>query len=390
MIVPFRIGIFGSSDSSGNQENEMNDPFSNIFFGSYDSSGCKENEIIGPVNNGIFESSDSSGRKENEMNVPIRNIFFESYDSSGNQENEMNDPFSNIFFGSYDSSGCKENEIIGPVNNIYFEIYDSSGSQENKMNYGITVVNNKYLFNQETVIKSAKEEIKENKSTTISSKKEMNVGINIILPYNQETVKKSAKEENKESLSVCLLSKKKSKKEKEEIFIILKRKHYKDGKHNKFALDNMTRKLKVHLIESIRVLLNASLREDGNVITLFFVKIKQEIIRENGVEYNIYLLGAKIKDIFKNVGKKYKKYNNEELIKKFENKETKTSKILEKTFLQCLKHFRGSEKYEELAGLENEYNNVIDQLRNKGEKEENIEKFKKFVEGFEENKKIEK
>ena len=41
-----------------------------------------------------------------------------------------------------------------------------------------------------------------------------------------------------------------------------KRRHYIDGKHNKFAYDNMTRKLKTHLFESILVLLNASLRKD--------------------------------------------------------------------------------------------------------------------------------
>ena len=41
-----------------------------------------------------------------------------------------------------------------------------------------------------------------------------------------------------------------------------KREHYIDGKHNKFAYDNMTRKLKTHLFESIKVILNGSLRKD--------------------------------------------------------------------------------------------------------------------------------
>ena len=175
--------------------------------------------------------------------------------------------------------------------------------------------------------------------------------------------------------------------------------HYINGKHNKFAYDNMTRKLKTHLFESILVLLNASLREDEVknhkknskkriVIGPFFVKITQKIIRETTVKHNQKLLSKQIRVIFSNkVSKRYKKYNNEKLIKKIEREEikTKTIKILKRTFLDCLKHFRGSEKkYEELAGLKNEYDNFIDQLRNKGEKEENIEKYKKFVEGFEE------
>ena len=41
-----------------------------------------------------------------------------------------------------------------------------------------------------------------------------------------------------------------------------------------------------------------------------------------------------------------------------ENIQKKTIKILERTFLDCLKHFRGSQYYEELAGLEKEYTNV--------------------------------
>jgi hypothetical protein len=241
----------------------------------------------------------------------------------------------------------------------------------------------------------------------------MNEDTNNMLPSNQKTVKKSAKEDNKEYFSTPPSSKKKCKYKKRKIFKILKkfhkkiekivakrkRMHYINGKHNKFAYDNMIRKLKVHLFESIKVILNESLREDEVenpkknskkriVRGPFFVKINQEIIRETSVKKNFLLLDAKIKDIFMNVSKKYNKYNNEELIKKFINKETKTSKILKRSFLECLKHFRGSEKIEELAGLENGYNNVIDQLRNKGEKEENIEKFKKFVEGFEENIKL--
>ena len=210
-------------------------------------------------------------------------------------------------------------------------------------------------FNQETFKKSAKEENKESFSIPLSSKKEMNVGTNNMLPSNQETVKKSAKEENKKSLSTCLLSKKKSKKEKEKekIFIISKKKrkkiekimakqkrrHYITGNHNKFAYDNMTRKLKAHLFESILVLLNASLREDEDenikknskkriVTGPFFVKINQKIIRKTTVKHNQKLLSKQIKVIFsKKVGERYKKYNSEILIDKI-YKEKKKKKLL--------------------------------------------------------------
>ena len=277
-------------------------------------------------------------------------------------------------------------------------------SKENEMSIGTNIIFPSY---QETGEKSAKEENKVFLSTLPASN-EMNGVTNNMLPSNQETVKKSAKEENKESFSTPLSSKKKCKNKKEKIFIISKklkiekirrkRSHYIDGKHNKFAYDNMTRKLKTHLFESILVLLNASLRKgvvenpkknSKKLILIgpFFVKISQKIIRETNVKDNQDLCKTKIKDIFsKVVSEKYKKHNNQKLIEKIykEKIKIKAIQILERTFLDCLKHFRKSEEYKELAGLEKEYDNVIDQLRNKGESEEYIEKFKEFVGRFEE------
>ena len=251
-----------------------------------------------------------------------------SSDSSRSKENKMSVPFSNGILGSSDSLESKGNEIIVPFSKGIFGSSDSLESKGNKMNCGSAVANNKYPSNQETVIKSAKEEIKENKSTDVSSKKEMNVDSNNMFPSNQETVKKSAKEENKEYFSTPPSSKKKCKYKKRKIFKILKkfhkkiekivakrkRMHYINGKHNKFAYDNMTRKLKVHLFESIKVILNESLREDEVenpkknskkriVRGPFFVKINQKIIRETSVKKNFLLLDAKIKDIFMNVSK---------------------------------------------------------------------------------------
>ena len=47
-------------------------------------------------------------------------------------------------------------------------------------------------------------------------------------------------------------------------------------------------------------------------------------------------------------------------------------------------HFRKSKFYKELAGLEKEYDNMIIQLKNKGETEIYINEFEKFVGNFEE------
>ena len=131
---------------------------------------------------------------------------------------------SNGILGSFYSLRSKWNEISVLVSNRILESSYSSRSKENKMNSGSIVTNSKYPSYQETVIKSAKEEIKEFVSTGISSKKEMNIGTNNMLPSNQDTVKKSAKEENKESFSTPLSTKKKCKYKKGKIFIISKKK----------------------------------------------------------------------------------------------------------------------------------------------------------------------
>ena len=49
-----------------------------------------------------------------------------------------------------------------------------------------------------------------------------------------------------------------------------------------------------------------------------------------------------------------------------------------------MEHFRGSKYYEELNGLEKEYENIIKEMEDNEEEEEYIDKFKNFVNIFEE------
>ena len=241
---------------------------------------------------------------------------------------------------------------------------------------------------------------------------DFNVGINNLFPYNQEMDqgKKSYTEVNKEDLSTGAATKPKfkegtifeiSKNFDKKILVGRKKLHNLNGKHDKFAYDNVTRKVKTKLFDSILVVMNASTEEivvefpkknskKQKTVKPFFVKIDQKIIKETKVEDNQQLFKNKLKEIFSNdVSKKYENLGldyNRNLIQKIyeENIQKKTIKILERTFLDCLKHFRGSEYYEELAGLEKEYKNVINELRNKGETDEYIEIFEELVGRFEE------
>lgn len=171
--------------------------------------------------------------------------------------------------------------------------------------------------------------------------------------------------------------------------------------HNKYSKDNMTRKLKSKLFASIIFILNNSLKEDKkkdnhkkarkyNYSKYFLLKVNKEITTDIGVIKNRQLLSSKLKDIFSSdVNQKYKKFGldyNKKFIEKIysENTKTKTIAILEKTLIESLEHFRGSKYYEELNGLEKEYENIIKEMEDNEEEEEYIDKFKNFVNIFEE------
>ena len=173
------------------------------------------------------------------------------------------------------------------------------------------------------------------------------------------------------------------------------------GKHNKFSSDNIIRKIKSNLFDVILRYINASMKEEeveiyeknSKKIILskpFLLKISQEIIKNINVERNLNLLHSTLKEIFSNdVSKKVENHGldkNKKVIEKIyeENKQKRAISILNMTFNQCLEQFRGSKKYKELDGLEKELQNVINDLKEKGESEEYISDFINLVNTFEE------
>ena len=239
---------------------------------------------------------------------------------------------------------------------------------------------------------------------------ENQVGVNAPIPLDEEKIfaKKGLTEINKSSLKTSSSTKFskdgpifKISKEFKENLVGRKRKNNVGGKHSKFSYDNVTRKFKTKFFDSLLTFLNASLisvqienpKKYSKKILYskpFFLKIDQEIIKDINVEPNQNLIKSTLKEIFSNnVSKKVENYGldyNKNLIEKIysEKIQKKTIDILEKTFLECLEQFRGSKQYSELEGLEKEYKNVINGLKENGETDEYIEIFKDFVGRFEE------
>ena len=177
-----------------------------------------------------------------------------------------------------------------------------------------------------------------------------------------------------------------------------KRKNYKNGNHDKYKPDNICRKFKSRIFNVIFNFLNLSIKatpiQNVNFYSkkkkyskLYFLKIEQNIIYNIDTAFNRKLLQSKLKDIFSNkISKKIKKFDpdyNKILIGKIykEKIQTKTISILERTFQDCLDHFRGSQYYPELEGLEKEYINVINEMRFK-EPDEYIDSFAHFISIF--------
>ena len=138
------------------------------------------------------------------------------------------------------------------------------------------------------------------------------------------------------------------------------------GKHSKFADDNIIRKIKNSLIKSLNKLINQKILsiyskdKSKSLRGKQLRKLKQNQVEWSKAEYNKLFLNKNLQSIFsEDISNKYKIKNpkhNKELIEELlnENDEQKRSifqGIFNLTFIDCLKHFRGSIFLEELSGM---------------------------------------
>ena len=168
------------------------------------------------------------------------------------------------------------------------------------------------------------------------------------------------------------------------------------GEHNKFSSDNIIRKVKHVILQSLLNFINHKIRilyayEGENILKekkLFKLKQNQPISSRS--DYNKDFLEKTLGEIFsEDISSKYSCHpstHNKKLIvslinDKDEKKRTIFNNIFNLTFIDCLKHFRGNNKIEELEGI----NNLEDYL--KGQKNKNDEEYcillKYFVNNYE-------
>ena len=134
------------------------------------------------------------------------------------------------------------------------------------------------------------------------------------------------------------------------------------GKHNKFSEDNIMRKIKTNFLEYAHVRINAAFKNKKYK----FIKLYPDLNEILKKDYNIALMGRKLKDLYENspLSSKFRKKKKEnsdlnkniihEIYNDVENKESDVKNLLELTYLDLLKEFRTSYLDEFLKNIRKE------------------------------------
>ena len=139
-----------------------------------------------------------------------------------------------------------------------------------------------------------------------------------------------------------------------------------DGEHNKFSDDNLRRKCKHLVLKCLFNYINKKIIEIYNKIGYGIFRkqlltINQKQKSNATIQFNKDFLNKSLEDIFSvDISTRYTSYplsHNKQLINCLKNDENKDiaqyfRNLFKLTFIDCLKHFRGSQKFEELEGLE--------------------------------------
>ena len=169
------------------------------------------------------------------------------------------------------------------------------------------------------------------------------------------------------------------------------------GEHNKFSDDNILRKCKHAVLNSILNFINKKIKtvysnEDEMILKeKKLLKLKQNQSINSKANYNKTFINKTIKEIFsENISSKYSRHppsHNKHIIEILINesdeiKKSTFTKIFSLTFLDCLNHFRGSIILDDLQGM-NQVNNYIKEGKIGNADEEYCTIFNYFINNFE-------
>ena len=138
------------------------------------------------------------------------------------------------------------------------------------------------------------------------------------------------------------------------------------GEHNKFSNDNLARKCKHLVLDSIWNFINKKIKiiysdESHNFLKMKqLLKLSQKSVERSKVKYNKAFMNKSLQSIFsEDVSTKYSRYNinhNKNLIEDLLNEKDEEKKIIFQklfslTFMDCLNYYRGNIDIEILDGM---------------------------------------
>ena len=166
--------------------------------------------------------------------------------------------------------------------------------------------------------------------------------------------------------------------------------------HNKFSQDNLFRKLKCLIFNSLRKYDNDVICKvyDNNIgkgiFTKQIFKINHQQIFCSDTDFNRNLLDKTQGEIFsENITTKFSNYplsHNKDVIEELLNESDEEKrkifiKLFNKTFLECIQHIRGTKKITGLEGLEKVFKKELNELN---EETEYINELKYLINNYEE------
>ena len=243
------------------------------------------------------------------------------------------------------------------------------------------------LINHLVEIKSKNNKVSDNSNekklsavattVTYNEKKQEKLNINFIVD-NNNNIKKN---------DIIMLNKKRGRKKK-----LDNNEENMDKEHNKYSDDNIRRKIKHIVLKKLLEFINQKIETmythiNRGIFTKKLMTIQQYQISNATILYNKNFLNKKIGDIFSvDISKRYTNYlpnHNKTLILSLINDEDINKKeyfkgLFDLTFLECLKHFRGTIDNYYLQG----YGNFEEEMNKLGEKDY-INAIKTYINNYE-------
>ena len=221
-------------------------------------------------------------------------------------------------------------------------------------------------INNTTQIENQNEKEAEMDDSTLSIKKTISF---------QNQIKEESKNDNKD-------------------FLNKKRKaNNKNENKSQFTSDCHVKKIRIIILNSIINFINEKIKKllNNNIGKGIFIKqllpINKTILYHSSVEYDKEFLNKKLKEILTSISNKYTNYlsnKNEETIEyliNLENKGKYFQELFDLSFVDCLKHIRGTKNTELLNDLPKLDNILIQNEKNINEKE--INNYKDIINNYE-------